>query len=127
MLAVLLRRLTRFRPSDFDGRIAAGQSLLAELGGAVTCPGTKNSIHNFWVFPIVVDDPKTLMQELRRQGFDGATLQRSAAVEPPEDRPKLAPVKARDALAKLVILPCYGGIPKSELRRQAEIVKSVVR
>ena len=127
MLAVLQRRLTRFSPSDFSGRIEAGRFLLEELDGAVLCPGTGSPIHNFWVFPILVDDPEAVMAELRRQGFDGATLKRSATVAPPEDRPKLAPVNARSALSKLVILPCYGGIPESELRRQADIVRSLVQ
>jgi dTDP-4-amino-4,6-dideoxygalactose transaminase len=126
MLAVLLRRLTRFSPHDFSGRIEAGRFLLEELDGAVVCPGTRNPVHNFWVFPILVDDPQTVMAGLRRQGFDGATLRRSATVAPPEDRPKLAPVNASDALPKLAILPCYGGIPKSELRRQANVVRSLV-
>jgi perosamine synthetase len=126
MLAVLNRRLTRFSPRDFADRIEAGRFLLEQLDGAVVCPGIRNPIHNFWVFPILVDDPQTLMAELRRQGFDGATLRRSATVAPPEDRPKLAPVNAREALSKLVILPCYGGIPKSELRRQAEVVRRLV-
>jgi perosamine synthetase len=127
MLAVLQRRLTRSSPSDFSGRIEAGRFLLAQIDDAVVCPGTKNPIHNFWVFPILVDDPKAVIQGLRRQGFDGAILNRSATVAPPEDRPKLAPVRASDALSKLVILPCYGGIPKSELRRQAEAVRNLVR
>lgn len=126
MLAVLQRRLTRFSPEDFSGRIEAGRFLLEQLDGAVVCPGTRNPIHNFWVFPILVDDPEAVMAELRRQGFDGATLRRSATVAPPEDRPKLAPVNARDALSKLVILPCYGGIPESELRRQADVVHKLV-
>jgi dTDP-4-amino-4,6-dideoxygalactose transaminase len=127
MLAVLQRRLTRFRPTDFSDRIEAGRFLLEELGDTVVCPGTRNPIHNFWVFPILVDDPGTLMEGLRGQGFDGATLRRSATVAPPADRPKLTPVKARDALSKLVILPCYGGIPKSEMRRQAEVVRRIVQ
>jgi dTDP-4-amino-4,6-dideoxygalactose transaminase len=127
MLAVLQRRLTRFRPTDFSDRIEAGRFLLEELGDTVVCPGTRNPIHNFWVFPILVDDPGKLMEGLRGQGFDGATLQRSATVAPPADRPKLTPVKARDALSKLVILPCYGGIPKSEMRRQAEVVRRIVQ
>jgi dTDP-4-amino-4,6-dideoxygalactose transaminase len=127
LLAVLQRRLARFRPSDFSGRIEAGRFLLEELDGVVSCPGTGNPIHNFWVFPILVDDPSGVMEKLRKQGFDGATLRRSATVAPPEDRSKLDPVTAREALSKLVILPCYRGIPKSELRRQAEIVRSAVQ
>ena len=63
---------------------------------------------------------------LRAAGFDGATLRRSATVAPPEDRPKLDPVAAREALAHLLVLPCYDGIPDKELQRLADVVRSTV-
>jgi len=127
MLALLERRLTRFRSGDFAGRLAAGRVLAEALDGAVECPGLDNPVHNFWVFPILVDEPEAVMAALRREGFDGATLRRSATVAPPPDRPKLDPAIARAALARLVILPCYGAMPESELRRQAQLVRRLVQ
>lgn len=126
MLALLRRRLLRFRPSDLGGGREAGSRLLAQLSGAVLCPGAKNAIHNFWTFPIVVDDPKRVMQALRQAGFDGATLRRSATVPAPGDRPELEPAVAREALAHLLVIPCYAGIPDAELRRQAQVIRDAV-
>jgi dTDP-4-amino-4,6-dideoxygalactose transaminase len=126
MLALLLRRLEGFRPEHLEGRRAAGRVLLEELGDSVLCPGSKNAIHNFWAFPIVVNDPKRVMKALRDAGFDAATLRRSTTVRPPADRPKLDPVNTRLALERLIVLPCYEGMPEAALRRQAAVVRAAV-
>ncbi len=125
MLAVLERRLRRFDPADLAARARAGQRLLELLDGAVVCPGSGSPVHHFWVFPILANDPDGLIGELRRNGFDAAKLARSQAVDPPQDRPELEPTVARDTLARLVILPCYPGMPDRELRRQAGLVRRV--
>lgn len=127
LLSVLLRRLTAFRPEDLEPRRRAGRRLLGLLDGAVTCPGRANADHNFWTFPILAPDPGAAIVALRRAGFDGATLRRSEAVAPPEDRPELAAVAARDALARLVVIPCYGGIPDADLEREAAVLRDVAR
>ena len=63
-----------------------------------------------------------MIAALRKEGFDGATLSRSEAVAPPDDRPELDPEVARTVLAQMVILPCYEGIPSDELAREAKTV-----
>ena len=126
MLALLRRRLRRFRSEDFAPRVEAAQSLRRALGDSVVCPGSAHCIHSHWAFPILVEDPTGVMDALRRAGFDGATLRRSEAVAAPEDRPKLDPVTAREALAKLVVLPCYPEMSRSELERQAAVIRRAV-
>jgi dTDP-4-amino-4,6-dideoxygalactose transaminase len=88
----------------------------------VVCPGIKNPLHTFWVFPILTEKPNEMIAALRKEGFDGATLSRSEAVAPPDDRPELDPEVARTVLAQMVILPCYEGIPPDELAREAKTV-----
>jgi dTDP-4-amino-4,6-dideoxygalactose transaminase len=66
-----------------------------------------------------VDDPARVTSSLRAEGFDASNLPRSRTVAAPADRPKLEPHAARDALARLVVLPCYPAMPLSELERQA--------
>ena len=90
------------------------------------CPARANKIHNSWVFPVVVDDPTELMRVLRSRGFDAATLRRSEAVVPPENRPDLVAEAATRTMAKLVVLPCYPAMSTSEIDRQARIVREVV-
>jgi dTDP-4-amino-4,6-dideoxygalactose transaminase len=124
LLALLERRLRRWRDDSHAGHEHAGAVLRRHLGDAVTCPGIGNAPHKFWVFPILAEDPPAMIAALRKAGFDGANLPRSATVAPPEDRPDLDPATAREALAKLVILPCYPKMPAGELERQAAVVRT---
>lgn len=126
LLAVLLRRLRRWQNSDLDARAHAGAMLVRYLANAVVCPGLHNPMHRYWVFPILADDPPAIHAALRQAGFYSASLTRSETVAPPEDRPDLDAVVAKQALAKLVVLPCYQSMPPEELRRQAEVVKGAV-
>ena len=123
LLAVLARRLKTWREGSLAARAQTGRRLLSLLDGTVTCPGSANREHSYWVFPILTEDPPALIRELRRHGFDGANLPRSQTVPAPEDRQELSPVTATNALSQLVILPCYPEIPDRELRREAEVVK----
>ena len=123
MLALLERRLLGFDAARFETRSRVGRRLLELLDENVVCPAARSRIHHFWAFPILVENPDTVMYALRRAGFDAATLRRSATVAPPVDRPWLDPVVARDALAHLLVLPCYEGMPERELRRLAEVVR----
>jgi len=123
MLALLEQRLLGFEPARLEQRSRSGRRLLDLLAGVVVCPGAQNPVHHFWAFPILVDDPDAVMRALRRAGFDAATLRRSATVTPPADRPQLDPVAAREALARLLVLPCYEGMPDRELRRQAAVIR----
>jgi perosamine synthetase len=122
LFAMLQRRLRGWREGKLSARKKMGEFLLGLLQDVVVCPGRKNSLHTFWVFPIVVDKPKEIIAALRQEGFDGAILSRSEAVTPPDDRPELNPVVARRTLSQMIILPCYPGIPLSELARQAAVV-----
>ena len=126
LLALMTRRVERFSSEDFAPRVNAARILAEALGDCVVRPGTGNPIHNYWVFPILADQPEPLMAALRAAGFDAATLRRSQTVPAPEDRPKLDPVTARETLEKLVVLPCYPEMPRAELLRQAEVVRRTV-
>ncbi|MBW2269201.1 MAG: DegT/DnrJ/EryC1/StrS family aminotransferase [Deltaproteobacteria bacterium] len=126
LLALLKRRILDFGDASLEPRRVAGRLLLGRLQDAVICPGWANKVHNFWVFPVVVDDPQELMRALRNQGFDAATLRRSEAVAPPKDRPELVAEAATRTMANLVVLPCYPAMPAREIERQARIVREVV-
>lgn len=127
LVALMKRRITRFKREHLAPRREAGRRLLQALDGVVTCPGSANDDHNFWTFPILVDEPVHVMNALRAAGFDAAMLRRSQSIHAPEDRPELEPVVARDALARLVVLPCYPQMPTSALDRQAEVIRAAVR
>jgi len=123
LLALLRRRLLRFHPAQHAARRTAARTLREALGDAVPLPGIANEDHSFWVFPVAPEDPAGVMARLRAAGFDAAPFARWTALAPPDDRPKLAPDVARETLRRLLILPCYPGMPRQELLRQAAIVR----
>jgi dTDP-4-amino-4,6-dideoxygalactose transaminase len=74
---------------------------------------------------MLVDQPQAFIDGLREKGFDCANLPRSQAVSPPEDRPQLEPKLAAQALSDLVVVPCYPGMPDSEIQREAEAIREI--
>ena len=122
LCAMMYRRLRAWKKEHLNGRIQAGESLLALLKNVVVCPGIKNPLHTFWVFPILAEKPNEMIAALRKEGFDGAILSRSEAVSAPDDRPELEPEVAKTVLAQMIILPCYAGMPADELAREAKTV-----
>jgi dTDP-4-amino-4,6-dideoxygalactose transaminase len=126
MLALLARRLARFDRDRAAARAGAGRALYERLAGCAPCPAARNPHHAFWVFPVLVDAPEGVIEALRRRGFDAANLRRSAAVDPPADRPALEPAVARSALARLVVLPCYPEMAASELAREADALRAAL-
>ena len=122
LCAMMHRRLRAWKKEHLNGRIQAGESLLALLKNVVVCPGIQNPLHTFWVFPILAEKPNEMIAALRKEGFDGAILSRSEAVSAPDDRPELDPEVAKTVLAQMIILPCYAGMPADELAREAKTV-----
>ena len=127
LLAVLERRLLRWQEGSLEEQARLGAHMRDLLGNSVTCPAAVNAVHNYWVFPILADDPLGLIRSLRKAGFDGANLPRSQAIAAPPGRPDLDPKTAKDALARLVVLPCYPGMSEADLALQAQIVRQEAR
>ena len=125
MLAVMARRLRHFSQRNLAARAHAGERMRALLGDALAMPASASATHSYWVFPVLVDDPKAVMPALRAAGFDATNLPRSAAAAAPEDRPELEPETANQVMRHLMVLPCYPLIPEAALRRQAEVLKRV--
>ncbi len=127
LLCLLCRRLRRFDISTLAKRTRKGNRLKELLGDCVVLPGQGNAHHDYWVFPILVDEPLTFVSKLREFGFDAANLPRSQAIAAPSDRSQLEPKAAEDLMSRLVVLPCYDGVPDRELQRMADAVRMVTR
>ena len=127
LLALLARRIYGFKEGSLEVRAAKGRRLRDLLGDSVVLPGQKSDHHDYWVFPLLVDEPAAFIEGLRAAGFDGANLPRSQAVAAPAGREELAPKIAAQALADMIIVPCYGGMPDKEITRQAEVIKKIAQ
>jgi len=125
MLSLMERRLKGFVENSLQIRANMGQRLRNMLEGAVVLPGQACEYHDYWVFPILVDDPEQFIQRLRQNGFDGANLPRSQTVAPPEYAKHLFPKLAEQMLSSLIIVPCYPGMPDKEILREAELLKKI--
>jgi dTDP-4-amino-4,6-dideoxygalactose transaminase len=125
MLHLMNRRLAQFDMEQVDRRQQKGERLRSMIGDAVVLPGQANRHHDYWVFPLLVSDPRKFIDALRREGFDAADLPRSQHIAAPPDRPALEPVTAAGVMRDLIVVPCYDSMPDSELTRQAEVIKRV--
>ncbi|HUR43636.1 MAG TPA: DegT/DnrJ/EryC1/StrS family aminotransferase [Aestuariivirga sp.] len=125
MLHLMNRRLDRFTMEQVDRRQKKGERLSGLIGNAATQPAQANAHHDYWVFPLLVSQPRKFIEALREEGFDAADLPRSQHIAAPADRPELEPETAAGVMRELIVVPCYDDMPDSELVRQAEVIKRV--
>jgi len=125
MLTLMDRRLGKFVEGSLEARAAMGRRLRDLLDGSVVLPAQGTSHHDYWVFPVLVDDPNIFIRRLRENGFDGANLPRSQAVPAPDYAEHLTPSVAAQVLADLVVVPCYPGMPEGEIQRQADLLRQI--
>ncbi|MGE0008231.1 MAG: DegT/DnrJ/EryC1/StrS family aminotransferase [Parvibaculaceae bacterium] len=123
MLALLCRRLEEFDIQAIRARTGKGEKLRDMIGSAVALPAQANAHHDYWVFPLIVDEPRRFIDGLRAEGFDAADLPRSQHIAAPKDRPELEPRTAAQVMRDLVVVPCYDTMPDEELARQAQVIR----
>lgn len=121
LLRLMTRRIRNYRNEDLDRRAARG-ALLASLLPTERCPGAVANPHSFWVFPLRVDDPASIVAALREAGFDSTADSSMQPVEPADGRPEASPETARGILKSAIFLPLYGAIPEAEIRRMTSVL-----
>ena len=107
-LALLERRLARFDAGRLEQRARFGDRAAAALPSGVAHPGSAALEPTHWVFPILATARASLIARLRQAGFDAGTATSGiGVVQPPPDRPDLAPSGATRLLGEIVFLPVY--------------------
>jgi perosamine synthetase len=127
MLALLNRRLRKFDIESIRSRTKKGETMRNLIADDAVMPAQGNTHHDYWVFPLLVAEPRKYIDALRDQGFDASDLPRSQHIAAPADRPGLEPQFAARAMRELIVIPCYADMPDSELVRQASIIKQVAK
>jgi perosamine synthetase len=125
MLQLMNRRLARFEMEQVSARQRKGERLSGLIGTSVVQPAQANAHHDYWVFPMLVSEPRKFIEALRREGFDAADLPRSQHISAPKDRPGLEPATAAGVMRDLIVVPCYEAMPDSELVRQAAVIRRI--
>jgi len=127
LLAMLDRRLRNYDRNRIDVRQANGRLLDELLDDRIPRPGSEPSFNNYWVFPIVLDDPDCVLPRLWKAGFDATQGESMCVVDPPDDRPALAAKDAKETVERMVYLPLYPEMPERCLKRMAKVLLDASR
>jgi dTDP-4-amino-4,6-dideoxygalactose transaminase len=130
LLAVLERRLRKFDPERWRQHIAKGNEMLSVLRETdaprilPVSPGAKSGFNTFWVFPVLVDEPDRLIDELSKHGFDATQGQSLCVVSAANTSSEAKAPCAESMLNRIVFLPFYPELPLHEARRLSDIVRN---
>ncbi|PZV12528.1 MAG: cell wall biogenesis protein [Pseudanabaena sp.] len=119
MLRLLQHRLGHLDSSYYDRRSQIASDFLNLLKNFVASPGTDVMRHSYWVVPLMIENSETLMQKLRKAGFDsttGTTSLKSLAKES---------AFATKLMKRVLYLPIYASVPSEELTRLAQLITDV--
>jgi perosamine synthetase len=124
LLAVLRRRLAHFDGRRLARRSARGEAAAAAMASTVEVPGRAQPGRTWWLLPVAVDRPASLIESLRAAAIDAsAATTKLVAVPAPAGRPEADPSVARATLARLVCLPAYPELPERAWRRMLDVVR----
>src|ERR687897_1811816 len=106
LLAMLSRRLRTFDGERLARRASTGERFARRLRVVDLHPGQRSLQRTHWLFPVVVEDPETLVASLRWRGLDASQATSSiAVVDAPAGRS--SPAEASLMMSGVVFLPVY--------------------
>lgn len=122
LLSLLQRKLERFNPSTIRERQMAATSVSRRMPH-ICRPGSDNTMHTHWVYPIRSANPDGLMQHLWDLGLDATRGASSLyVVAAPDSASHLEPRNARHAMSQVLYLPVYPEAPERDLSRLVQAV-----
>jgi perosamine synthetase len=114
-LRLMTRRWKNYRASRIRRRVELGRRMDQRLG--MQRPVT----YNYWIYPVFVQEPSKLVDQLSTAGFDATTQSRMAIVAT-VDLPHLAPV-ANHLARHVVFLPWYPELSLTAIETMAAIIR----
>ncbi|WAR10700.1 GDPPS-like protein [Mya arenaria] len=137
LLQMLRERLEGFSKSDFETGQVKGDYVRMRLPEEAQMVGMKAIINNYWLFPILVESPDTVLSVLNALGVDayrGATQLNIIEPEtsPNSDDPMTPidpsyPSEARYLIDHVVYLPVNKKVPFHVLNKICNAVKEAIR
>ena len=117
---LLQRKLKKFRQKSIKERIELANDVLHSIPEKYRI-GSQNARHTYWVLPVETNDPDGLINYLRSNGFD-ASQKASSLVHLESVGYTMG---ASDLnLDKLVYLPAYTAMSKSERKQLGKLISS---
>ncbi|CAL1544927.1 unnamed protein product [Lymnaea stagnalis] len=141
LLSVMAGVQTSFNPASFDLQRIKCSYFQSNLTTSLKVIGTKTKINNFWLFPVVVENPELFVRCLGALGVDayrGATQLNViepdqvdlpsqpnivGEIVPPEDR---YPLNARYLIDHVVYMPVNKFVPFHVIDHMAKVCKLVM-
>ena len=122
LCALLARRLRQADGRRVQLRTEKALRLRARLGTSYEIPGGAASIHSYWVFTILADEPERVVAALAEAGFDATRVATMKSVPAPAGQDGLAPREALALLDRLIYLPVYPELSERSLERLASVL-----
>lgn len=117
LLAFLHRRLKTFNPQEFEKsmqKLTEGQKILSD--GGVLVPGHNAEVRNFWLFPIVSEEPSRTYDRLLNYHVDAYRgISQLDAVEAPVGSSYKEPANVKKMFDGLVYLPLHMAVSKKDV------------
>jgi perosamine synthetase len=120
MLALLERRLHKYKPEMIAPRMRAANALLKLLPAQLSL-GANAALHSHWVFPIQSKRPDRLVSHLWKHGFD-ASRGASSMFAVPAPAGTTAARNAQSMIEHIVYLPVESCASGRELQRLAHLI-----
>lgn len=124
LLATMYAVERRYDSTRVTARANAGEylrSLLERAKANVVHLGGHAPRHSHWLFPVAVDDPELVVRAARAAGFD-ATNGASTLVAIPSRTAQSGRDQLHDAMSRVVYLPVYSEMSKTDIERLARAV-----
>jgi dTDP-4-amino-4,6-dideoxygalactose transaminase len=116
LLKLLHHKLALFDSASTDRRRKLGEQFVQMVDDRVHVLGSQMERQTFWVLPILVGDPRSLVQTMWDAGFDASTHCSLHSITRNQDS------TAARILNHIVFLPIHPAMPINEVRRMAEVV-----
>src|SRR5215213_1496704 len=121
LLVMLFRRLRSFDWERLARRASTGERFARRLRVVDLHPGRQSLQRTHWLFPVVVEDPETLVAGLPRRGLDASQATSSiAVVDAPEGRS--SPAEASLMMSRVVFVPVYPELPSQAFDVMADLI-----
>ena len=117
LLWLLNEKLRQYSSQQARERNELGRLFISQLGDASYVLGSEMQRPTFWVLPILVDQPEPLIQRLWAEGFDAShSCSLESLVESPD-------AVTQFIMQHIVFLPFYAAMPRSEIKRMAQVIR----
>ncbi|XP_041375003.1 uncharacterized protein LOC121387841 [Gigantopelta aegis] len=137
LLSLMVERQSGFSQKEIDLCRVKGEYIHARLPDSLEVVGSKCDVNNYWLFPILVEDPDDFMETLNSLGVDayrGATQLNliepsngAAMLHPSASMNQLYPHEAKYMIDHVVYLPVNKSVPFHILDRQLHLVRMALR